>query len=366
MNNPKKKIAVIGLKGLPAFGGAATVGENIIEQLKEKYEFTVYATSSHTNLKTGYYNGYKQVVFKKLPFKKINSFYYYLISAFHALLFGKYYLIHIHHRDAAFIIPLLKIKYKVILTLHGFGTKDLSDKWNKFKWYFEIQEKYFVKKANVVTTVSMHNKEFIENRLQKKIAYISNGININETIIADNKSDYILFAAGRIVSFKRCDVLLKALQKIGYKHKVLIVGDMDQSPEYKNYLYNLSQGLNAEFIGLIKDKEKLMNIYAKAKYVVFPSAIEAMSMVLLEVASLKTPLICSDIPGNTHVFNQDEVLFFKTDDLDDLAQKILWAETNTIEMEFKAKNAYNKLVKEYQWNNVAIKYKQLFDTTIVK
>ena len=32
--NKKLKIAVIGLKGLPAFGGAATVGENIIEQLK--------------------------------------------------------------------------------------------------------------------------------------------------------------------------------------------------------------------------------------------------------------------------------------------------------------------------------------------
>ena len=26
----KKKIAVIGLKGLPAFGGAATIGENLI------------------------------------------------------------------------------------------------------------------------------------------------------------------------------------------------------------------------------------------------------------------------------------------------------------------------------------------------
>ena len=29
----KTKIAVIGLKGLPAFGGAATVGENIIREL---------------------------------------------------------------------------------------------------------------------------------------------------------------------------------------------------------------------------------------------------------------------------------------------------------------------------------------------
>ena len=51
MSNGKIKIAVIGLKGLPAFGGAAAVGENLIEQLKDKYEFFVYATSSHTHTK---------------------------------------------------------------------------------------------------------------------------------------------------------------------------------------------------------------------------------------------------------------------------------------------------------------------------
>lgn len=69
-NSKKPRIAVIGLKGLPAFGGAATVGENIINQLKDKYDFTVYSVSSHTDLKTGEYNGYKQIVFKKYHSKE--------------------------------------------------------------------------------------------------------------------------------------------------------------------------------------------------------------------------------------------------------------------------------------------------------
>ncbi|NWJ51485.1 MAG: hypothetical protein HXX14_11535 [Bacteroidetes bacterium] len=34
----KTKIVVMGLKGLPVFGGATTVGDNIIEQLKDKYD----------------------------------------------------------------------------------------------------------------------------------------------------------------------------------------------------------------------------------------------------------------------------------------------------------------------------------------
>ena len=63
MSNEKIKVAVIGLKGLPAFGGAAAVGENIINQLKDKYEFFVYATSSHTAFKTGTYNEVHHIVF---------------------------------------------------------------------------------------------------------------------------------------------------------------------------------------------------------------------------------------------------------------------------------------------------------------
>jgi hypothetical protein len=73
----KPKIAVIGLKGLPAFGGAATVGENIIEQLKGRYDFTVYSTSAYTNLKTGEYNGYKQIVFSQNKKSGLMTFFYY-------------------------------------------------------------------------------------------------------------------------------------------------------------------------------------------------------------------------------------------------------------------------------------------------
>ena len=60
----KKRIGVIGLKGLPSYVGAGTVGENIINNLKEEYDFYVYAISSHTHLKSGEYNGVYQKVFK--------------------------------------------------------------------------------------------------------------------------------------------------------------------------------------------------------------------------------------------------------------------------------------------------------------
>jgi len=365
----KKKIAIIGLKGLPAFGGAATVGENIIEQLKDKYDFTVYAVSSHTNLKTGNYNGYKQIVFKAFFPHKLNPLYYYIVSALHSVIFGKFNLVHVHHRDAAFIIPILKIKYKTILTVHGFGTADLSDKWNRVKMYYNIQEKIFVKKADIITTMSMEDKNIIEQKLNVTVKYIPNGIalkRIKRVTIKSNKPYHIMFAAGRIVSFKRCDVFLSALNKIEYKGRVVIAGDLEQSPQYKNKIMKLSERLNVTFTGLIHNKKLLMKYFANAKLFVFPSSREAMSMVLLEAASAKTPLICSSILGNKNVFNDDEALFFETDNVNDLAEKIEWALSNSKEMVKKADNAYEKLMKYYTWNRISGEYATCYDLFLAK
>ena len=46
----KPKIAVIGAKGFPAWGGAARSNEEIFTRLKDKYDVTVYALSSHASV----------------------------------------------------------------------------------------------------------------------------------------------------------------------------------------------------------------------------------------------------------------------------------------------------------------------------
>ena len=354
----KKKIAVIGLKGLPAFGGAAAVGENIIKQLKDKYDFTVYATSSHTNLKTGYYNGYKQIVFKKLPFKRLNILYYYIISAFHAVLLGKHDIVHLHHRDAAFIIPFLKVKYKVLLSTHQFG--NVVDKWKKYKLFFHIQEKYFSNKADLITCVSKNESRTILKKLNRKVIYIPNGINLPDKVYKKNIKDYICFAAGRIIEIKGCHLLLEALHMIKYKGEVKIIGDLNQRVNYKSKILNLARALSIDFVGLVKDKNMLYKYIADSKLFIFPSLMEAMSIMLLEAVSLKVPLICSDIIENKDVFNEKEVLFFKSGDSYDLAEKITWALKNEKEISKKVKNAFKKLKNEYSWEIIAPEYDKIY------
>lgn len=362
----KKKIAVIGLKGLPAFGGAATVGENIIEQLKDKYDFTVYSTASHTNLKTGNYNSYKQIVFRKISFKKLNALFYYIASTLHVLLKENYDLIHLHHRDAAFILYLIKTKKcKVITTLHG--TK-LTEKWKKYRFFFEAQDRIVLKKSNVVTSVSpiFHSKELAKSK--KKISYIPNGINPIDfsQFKTPKQSDLISFAAGRIVPSKGCHLFLQALQCIDFRGRVFVVGDINQMPIYRNQLIKLAKGLDVTFCGLIKEHHILLNYIYSSQLFVYPSNNEAMSMMLLEVAAVKTPIICSNIPKNKLFLNNDETLYFDTDNVDDLAGKISWALSNSEEMTKKADNAYKKLMENYSWDKISKEYSMIYDSLMAE
>ena len=359
----KKKIAVIGLKGLPAFGGAATVGENIIEQLKDKYDFTVYATSSHTDFKTGVYNGYKQIVFKKIQIKKLNILYYYLSSLFHILFNNEYDIIHLHHRTAAFTLLFFKKSFKTVTTLHSVVA---IQKFKYFKYYFTLQDYILYKKSDIIINVSKYNTSLIEKKAKHKLFYIPNGISIiqRNELVNINENNYILFSAARIINEKGCHIFLNALQAINYKGQIIVIGDLSQQKKYKKELLKLSKVLNVNYIGLIKDKTLLFSYIKRAKYFVFPSLVEAMSMMLLEVVSLKIPVICSNIFANKTIFNENEVLFFESNNYNDLKEKILFANNNTLYMKMIAENAYKKVVKNYTWNKIAKKYEVIFNNLL--
>ncbi len=358
---PKKRIAVIGLKGLPPYGGAASVGDNIIEQLAKEYDFTIYATETHTHHK-GDYKGAHQIVFRQFPIKKLNVFFYYIASAIRATFGRRYDAIHLHHMDAAFILLLLRLRYKVISTSHGITYR--NSKWSKWSLpYFKLNEWLQSKLSNHLTVVSKslvpHYGKIVASH---RVTYIPNGVtHIAPAELPTGDSDYVLFAAGRILPIKGLHTLLSAMHRLKYKGKIIVLGDCSQRNDYKAEIFELAAGLNVEFKGLIKEKPILNAWIAGARLFVFPSTIEAMSMMLLEVASLRTPVVCSDIVQNTDIFEPDEMLFFRTASDTDLAEKLSWALAHPEEMKQFAEKAYRSLAEKYQWTIIARQYADVFD-----
>jgi len=353
----KPKIAVIGLKGLPAYGGAATVGENIIEQLKYKYDFIVYATASHTDYDSGEYNGYKQIVWPDFLPGKLNIIYYYLISTLHCFL-KKYDAIHLHHNVTGTINLFLRIKYKTIYTSHS---TEVRENFKSISKIINYSEYLAVKYSNIATAVAKRTYEKFKKIRSKNVEYIPNGVNeIDIDNLSKIRDKYIMFAAGRILPSKGLHILLKSMDELNATFKLKVAGDMEYSPDYKKGIKELSKDLNIELLGLIKNKNRLFSYVNKADFFVFPSSIEAMSMMLLEVASVKTPLICSDIQENKDLFNEKEVLFFEVDNYGDLASKIKWAIANPQEMNKMSELAYKKVKTNYLWKDIANRYDKLY------
>ena len=122
--------------------------------------------------------------------------------------------------------------------------------------------------------------------------------------------------------------------------------------------------LHVEFIGLIKEKDKLFKLLASSKLFVYPTLIESMSMMMLEVASLGVPMIASRLPENLDVFNEDEVLYFQPGNSKDLSQKIKYALNNTNEMVSRAQKAKNKLISNYLWSNISNQYANVYNNLL--
>jgi len=363
-------IAVIGAKGFPARGGCARPNEEIYIRLVKDHNVTVYAMGTHTTYK--YYKGIKQIIIK---LKKHTGFYvsiYLFLSALHAIVFGNYDIIHVNHLSSGFIVPILKIRYPVLLNARGvLDLTDIEDnKWNNiYKSIFRISTIIGLYFADYITTVQKSSLPLLGSYCKSNLIYIPNGIDTEYFIIhsfIDNTiylAD-ITFSAARIIGLKGLHILLAALHTISFEGTIRIIGDIDQIPTYKKEIMILAKGLKCEFTGLIRNKEELFKQISNSKLFVFPSFTEGMSNMLLEVAALKVPIIASDITPNKDVFNKEEITFFKTGDIKDLAEKIEYAFNNYSQISKKTTKAFNRLISDYSWDDISKEYIQVLENII--
>ena len=226
------------------------------------------------------------------------------------------------------------IKIPVFSTIHDVVFLDVPGLSGKIgtiarKWFYS----HAAKKSRIVFTVSNFSKSRIEQHLgikSEKVITTYNALpqwfskDVNKKI---QKEDYMLFV-GNIKKHKGLSTLLKALQIVyskGLCPKLMIVGNSDNFRTGDNDIWNqisaCPQG-SVIFTGRISDSE-LKEVYAKAKVLIQPSLYEGFGMPPLEALSLETDVILSDIPVFKEIYKDFPVTFFKCQDENDLAQKIL-------------------------------------------
>ncbi|MFM6271642.1 MAG: glycosyltransferase family 4 protein [Dolichospermum sp.] len=214
-------------------------------------------------------------------------------------------IVHLHHistivSDLACITASLLGKQVFVTDYGGGGSLVLNQKLPVFKGY---------KKAIIYSRYSL---DYIPTDLQRKAVLIKGGIDTDkfspQTSISKEKK--ILYV-GRILPHKGINYLIDGFRLLNRPdYKLKIVGKI-YSEEFYEYLKNLSDGINVEFLHNTSDDD-LLNEYRTAMITVLPSVHtncygnytpvpELMGFTLLESQACGTPVICTDA-GAMHEF----------------------------------------------------------------
>lgn len=366
----KKKIAFFGIKYFPSRGGTSRVAENMILNLVDQYDITVYCYNNE--MAKNHIKGVNVIEFPEIKLGSLGVFMYYWLCCMHIKIKGQYDIIHAHKIDSFFFLNALSKEAKVVATAHEAPYK--RDKWGRVaKWFFKISEKRFLNFTGIKTAISKPLCEFYKENNNVDVKFIPNGINLMEKVDHEAAKGFwpknvgpdepfVLFAARRIMGTKGLHTMLRAYKKIDYKGDIFVAGELDNYPAYIKQIRELGKGLNVHFLGFVSPLPTLLALVEQSEYFIFPSETEGMSIMLLEVASAGKPIVASDIPENTQVFDSNDVLYFQNKNVDDLAEKLLWAENNREDFEVLGKHAKAKVEDQYTWDRITHEYSAIYDS----
>jgi len=291
-----------------------------------------------------------------------------LLSALHAVGAGRCDLAHLHNVEASFVLPLLRLRYPVVATSHG------SAYW-RAKWgplarrLIRAMDWPFATWSTVATAVSEKDARDLGARFGREVAYIPNGVGVEyqpdkerarALLEVHGLADqgYFVFVAGRIEPTKGAHLAIEAVNRLSPGVPLLVVGDDLQVPAYGRALREAA-GPQFRFQPLVEDPAVLFGLMAGARALVFPSLVEAMSMVLLEGAALGLPIVCSDLPENRAVLG-DAALYFESGNSDSLRRELERALDEPQRLSVMSAKARERALSDFSWDAITSRYVQIY------
>lgn len=138
---------------------------------------------------------------------------------------------------------------------------------------------------------------------KSKISVIYNAAPATPPFDGGNREHFLFFSAGRLVSWKHFDGLIRAFARIHAvfpRARLAIAGDGPCRAELEAEARHLGAMGYISFLGAVSSKE-MPALYARASCFVLFSSYEGLSHVLLEALAYQTPVIASDAGGNAEL-----------------------------------------------------------------
>jgi L-malate glycosyltransferase len=259
-----------------------------------------------------------------------------------------------------------KIKYH-ISTIHNFVFEDLRYTYNRpSSWFLGTIWLILWLQADKLVCVSNQLKIYYSRWYSaSKLTVIHNGI-ADRTNISKPDEDVIhkieslrsnglkiMGFAGILTKRKGIDQIINLL-KYQNEFGLVILGVGKELSGLKKLACKLNVENRIVFCGF---RSNAVNYFRYFDLVIVPSRSEGFGLALVEAIQQKIPVICSDITVFKELFSEDEVTFFKSDDVSSLDRAVRYA----IELgNEKVEKAYTRYLGNYTDKIMAIHYFELY------
>ena len=281
---------------------------------------------------------------------------------------SNYDIVHSHGfvADAYVFVHRRQIKGIHITTLHQRIEPDYAMKYNKlFGYLFEKCWLSLISKESFIVTLSKVMERYYEKKVRgNKITSIYNGIEVpgcpgevdqveGEQILK-LKSEYrIIGVAARLIFLKGIDQVIRSLA-LNKDFALVIIGDGEKETELRQLSKELKVQDRCLFLGYKKcvlPYLKLFDVYAMS------SRSEGFGLSVMEAASQKLPVVCSNLPVFEEIFSNNEIISFELENISSLATALREA----IFKRSKISEAlYLKFIANYTADKMANNYLQLY------
>lgn len=354
MKKQKKQILMIGLTP-PIEGGSEMHIYEVASRIAKISRFDIKVFTQKNSIckdKIG-------IVLPKQHPLRILFFIFNLLLRLPKIMFLKYQIIHVHENYLFFFLPIFRIRFKTIATVHGIEGFKFYD--NKFLWFFYKQA---LKAANIIIAVSKEDKQLLEREF-KNVVHIPNGVDTPLYDKIRTKTEKRIMFIGRIHEQKGIIYLLKAFSLL-----------TKQFPEFRLHIIGkineYALGLKKEFPdkriiwhGYISDRKAIAKLLKSAYCIVLPSLWEGLPLTLFEALASARPVIVSRIPSMNIINENKNALFVNPADSADLSKKIILLIKNKKKANLIGK-AGRKLAERYSWDNIALETSKVYESLFRK
>jgi glycosyltransferase involved in cell wall biosynthesis len=361
-NNLSRKVAIIGIVGLPAnYGGFEIFTEFLVESLNSVFDITVYCSKRSYPVRPTTYKGVRLRYCPVFQANGVQSICYDIFCILDALRYADSLLI--LGVGGCLILPFLRLfgcRKNIVVNIDGLEWR--RNKWSKAaKWFLKFSEKCAVKYSDHVVGDNKVIADYVEKEYNKNCALIEYGA--DHQFIQKPTAELIAkypfltnsyaFSVCRIEPENNVHLSLQAFSAVD-RMPFVIVGNWHNSSFGKNLWEHYKNSPNIYMLNPIFDMEILNVLRSNAIMYIHGHSCGGTNPSLIEAMFLGLPVITFNVNFNRETTEEQAFYYSSLTELCEIISAISQTELN--QNAIVMKNIANR---RYTWARISKCYQEL-------